>query len=118
MNNIINIFKLLSDETRLRIILLLKDEELCVCQITGILEISQPKASKALSKLRDLNLVTDTRKDKFVFYSLSENNPLLIYILDYLNSNIQTYSQLDEDNTRIQLKNGFLTNCGTSTIKL
>ncbi len=42
MNTLINTFKLLSDETRLRIILLLQQEELCVCQLTGILDISQP----------------------------------------------------------------------------
>jgi len=118
MNKIINIFKLLSDETRLRIILLLKDNELCVCQMTGILEISQPKASKALSKLRDLNLVTDTRKDKFVYYTLNQDNPFLIHILDYLNNNINLYTQLEEDKNRVSLKDDFLTNCASTTVKL
>ncbi len=84
MNTILNTFKLLSDETRLRIILLLNQEELCVCQLTGILDISQPKASKALSKLRDLNLVIDNRKEKFVYYSLNNNNPMMIHILEYV----------------------------------
>ncbi|MCH4889269.1 metalloregulator ArsR/SmtB family transcription factor [Acidaminobacter sp. JC074] len=118
MNNLINIFKLLSDETRLRIILLLKDNELCVCQMTGILNISQPKASKALSKLRDLNLVTDTRKDKFVYYTLNEDNPFLIHILDYLKNNINLYTQLEEDKNRVELKDEFLSNCASSIVKL
>ena len=67
MSQLINLFKLLSDESRLRIIMMLYHQELCVCQLTGILEISQPTISKNLSKLRDLNLVKDTRKEKFVF---------------------------------------------------
>ena len=72
MNNLTNIFKLLSDESRLRIIMMLFHQDLCVCQLTGILNISQPTVSKNLSKLRDLSLVIDTRKEKFVFYSLSK----------------------------------------------
>jgi Predicted transcriptional regulators len=64
MNKLINIFKILSDETRLRIIILLAQEELCVCQISGVLNVSQPKVSKSLSRLRDLNLVIDERKEK------------------------------------------------------
>ena len=70
MNQLINLFKLLSDESRLRIIMMLYHQELCVCQLTGILELSQPTISKNLSKLRDLNLVKDTRKEKFVLKNI------------------------------------------------
>lgn len=118
MNNLINVFKLLSDETRLRIIHLLADHELCVCQITGILEISQPKASKALSKLRDLNLVIDHRIDKFVYYKLNDNNKMLNHILDHIASDRDSYEQLQEDMTRVSLKEEFLTNCSTTTLKV
>jgi len=63
MNQLINIFKILSDETRLRIIMLLAQEDLCVCEMTGVLDVSQPKVSKCLSKLRDMNLVIDDRRE-------------------------------------------------------
>ena len=117
MNQLINVFKLLSDETRFRIILLLKDNQLCVCQITGILEISQPKASKALSKLRDLNLVTDERRDKFVYYTLNDDNPFIHYILDFVIDHMRDYKQLALDKERLALKTSFLTNCSTTQIK-
>jgi len=111
-------FKLLSDETRFRIIYLLSQEELCVCQITGILEISQPKASKALSKLRDLDLVSDERRDKFVYYKLNDKNQLIGHILSYLTSTINDYSQLESDINRLHLKESFLSKCSTSQFKL
>ncbi len=118
MNNLVSVFKLLSDETRLRIIMLLKDNQLCVCQLTGILDISQPKASKALSKLRDLNLVTDERKDKFVYYSLNDNHPLMINILEFIKGHINDYDQLEEDLSRLELRESFLTNCSTTILRV
>ena len=118
MNTIINTFKLLSDETRLRIILLLNQEELCVCQLTGILEISQPKASKALSKLRDLNLVIDNRQEKFVYYSLNHNNPMMMHILEYVDNNLSQYLQLTEDKSKLHLKESFLIKCSTTQLKV
>ena len=48
MNRLTNIFKLMSDETRLRIIMLLNRETLCVCEISGILNIPQPRISQNL----------------------------------------------------------------------
>ena len=81
MNQLTNIFKILSDETRLRIIILLYQEELCVCELSGILDVPQPKISKNLAKFRDMNLVVDERKDKFVFYSLKDENKVRINTL-------------------------------------
>ena len=53
MNQLTSIFKLLSDETRLRMMVLLFQQDLCVCEISGILEVPQSRVSKNLSKLRD-----------------------------------------------------------------
>lgn len=111
MNDLMNIFKVLSDETRLRVISLLFYEDLCVCEFSGILDIPQPKISKALSKLRDLNLVTDRRQDKFVFYSLKRGNELLIHILDYIANNVDKYPQLAIDKSNLPLAERFLNQC-------
>ncbi len=63
MDKLLNYFKLLSDETRLRIMVLLyHGGEFCVCQITGITGISQPNVSKHLARLRDMGLVKDEKK--------------------------------------------------------
>jgi len=107
MNDILKIYKLLSDETRLRVILLLLTESLCVCEICGILQIPQPKVSKSLSKFRDLSLVVDDRKDKFVFYSLAKNNPLFIETLNVILSSINDYPLLNEDQKRLTSKNDY-----------
>lgn len=111
MNKLITIFKLLSDETRLRILCLLYQEELCVCQLSGLLEAPQSRVSKNLSKLRDLNLVTDERKDKFVYYSLKRNNIMLEKILGLLLADIDKYPPLSEDKRRLSDKDVYLKQC-------
>lgn len=97
MNQLINIFKTLSDETRLRIVMLLHFDELCVCEIGGILDVPQPTVSKGLSKLRDLNLVTDTRREKFIYYKLREDNEVLKDIVSHISMNLKDYPVLQKD---------------------
>lgn len=111
MNSLINVFKILSDETRLRILMLLLEGELCVCEIYGILDESQPKVSKALSKLRDLDIVRDERKEKFVYYSLNKENDLLIEILNSIKEKIDLYPQLKVDKENICKKDEYLKSC-------
>ena len=57
MNQIVNVLKALSDETRLRIINLLYERELCVCDVMVILQISQAKASRHLINLKNAGLL-------------------------------------------------------------
>lgn len=111
MNKLTNIFKLLSDETRLRMIILLYQEELCVCELGGVLNIPQPRISQNLSKLRDLNLVVDERKEKFVFYSLKKENKILMDILNDIFSDFESYPQLIIDRDRLSDKETYLNQC-------
>lgn len=100
MKQLTNIYKILSDETRLRIIILLAQNELCVCEISAILKISQPNISKNLSKLRDLDLVISERKDKFMLYKLKTGNSILIRAVNDILENIENYPQLIVDQKR------------------
>jgi len=100
MKLLINVFKILSDETRLRIIILLAQNELCVCELSYILNVSQPNISKNLAKLKELNLVTSQRKEKFIFYQLKNNNIILTHILNDILENIEDYPQLVFDQSR------------------
>lgn len=111
------IYKLLSDETRLRVILLLSKDQLCVCELCGILEEPQPKISKILSKLRDLNLVTDERKEKFVFYTICKNNALLDSNIDFINNHLDDYPKLKEDNRRLAEKEKHIDACSLKALK-
>ena len=63
------LFKALSDETRLRIFLLLGRGELCVCQIQVALAMSQAKVSRHLTVLRHAGLVTARREGLWMYYS-------------------------------------------------
>jgi ArsR family transcriptional regulator len=66
------LFKSLADETRLRILwLLLAKDELCVCDIMGVLGITQSKASRHLRYLYHLGWVTDRREAVWMNYRLN-----------------------------------------------
>lgn len=71
--NTIQILKSLGDETRLRIVNILKDGALCVCEIEAILEITQSNASRHLNKLMTANIVNYYKEGKFIYYKLNQN---------------------------------------------
>lgn len=69
-------FRALSDPTRLRSLVLLEREgELCVCELTYALQTSQPKISRHLAYLRDAGLVADRRDGVWVHYRLRPELP-------------------------------------------
>ncbi len=70
MKNVSRLLKLLSDETRIRIVMLLARRELCVCQLMGVLGVSQPLVSRNLSLLSGAGFLDERREGKLVFYSL------------------------------------------------
>lgn len=68
------LFKVLADETRTRILHLLGQKELCVCDLAAVMEMSMPAVSHHLRLLRALRLV-ETRKDgKMVYYRLDDDH--------------------------------------------
>ncbi len=111
MERLTEIFKLLSDETRLRVVMLLAREETCVCEMSGVLGIPQPKVSKALSKLRDLGLVNDERKEKYVYYSIKPESKVLLGIAKDILDNIGDYPQLALDGKNLRFKERYSNSC-------
>ena len=77
MANGVQMLKALSDETRLRILHLLCQGELCVCRIEEILGVGQSRASRHLAHLRNAELVRDRREGQWVYYSLAQPQGLL-----------------------------------------
>ena len=63
-------FHALSDETRLRIIDLLRGGERCVCELTDALDAAQSRLSFHLKVLKDARLVTDRREGRWSYYAL------------------------------------------------
>ncbi len=72
----VQFFKCLADETRLRCIALLQLQgELCVCEMTEAMHISQPKLSRHLALLRSSGLLQDRRQGAWVYYRLHPQLP-------------------------------------------
>jgi ArsR family transcriptional regulator, arsenate/arsenite/antimonite-responsive transcriptional repressor len=70
MREIIKTFKVLSDETRLRVLNLILGRECCVCEIMQALNISQSKASRALTTLYDAGFLKLRKEGLWSLYSL------------------------------------------------
>jgi len=69
--------KALSDETRLRILCLLMDGELCVCDLMAVLQLPQSTVSRHLAYLKNAGWVDDRRCGVWMYYSIVENGSLL-----------------------------------------
>jgi len=100
MENLLDTFKCFSDETRLRIVMLLHNKELCVCELCNIMNVSQPKVSKHLSKLREVGIVKDERDAKWIFYYLNIEDEVFNELLDKIAKNISKYPVLQNDFNR------------------
>ena len=73
-----NLYKVFSDETRLKILNSLLYSELCVCDISEVLEMSHSSISHQLKILRDMKLVKTRKVGKSVYYSLIDDHILEI----------------------------------------
>jgi ArsR family transcriptional regulator, arsenate/arsenite/antimonite-responsive transcriptional repressor len=65
------LLKLLGDRTRLAILGLLQEKELCVGDMVELLGTSQPNASQHLRRLKSAGLVQETKRGQWVYYSLN-----------------------------------------------
>lgn len=81
MYNITQIFKALSDETRLKILSLMKEGEICVCDIAGTLNMTQPNISFHLSMLKEAGLIKDRKDGRWVHYSLNDSDMFKRFLL-------------------------------------
>lgn len=70
------LFRALADTTRLRTLVLLQREgELCVCELTHALDMIQPKISRHLALLREAGLVSDRRAGQWIYYRIHPGLP-------------------------------------------
>lgn len=66
------LFKALGDENRIRILNLVLNNELCVCELELILNISQSNASRHLNKLKSMGIISSSKNAQWVFYAVDE----------------------------------------------
>lgn len=86
MDKFTKIFKALSDKNRVRILKMLEQKELCVCEITEILGISISTVSSHLSILNDSGFISVRKEGKWVYAKVNRqsNNPVLHQVLAML----------------------------------
>lgn len=81
MQELVNVFKALSDETRLRIVKLLENGELCVCDIVAAMDMIQPKVSFHLAVLKEAGLIKDRKQGKWTHYSIADTDIFKRFLL-------------------------------------
>ena len=86
--NLSEFFKIFGDLTRIRIIQILSLQELCVCDIATILNISQSSTSHQLKILRQFGVAKPRKEGKMVYYSISDE-----HIKDIFNNGLDHISE-------------------------
>lgn len=100
MKELVNIFKALSDETRIKILaMLIWEGELCVCDFENVLEITQSKTSRHLRYLLHAGLLEDERRGIWVYYRFNQDMP------DYGKEMLNFIAKIINNKEFINLKN-------------
>jgi ArsR family transcriptional regulator len=74
MEDLLGVFKALSEETRLRILKLLEHGELCVCDIVAALDMVQPKVSFHLNALKEAGFLKDRKQGRWTHYRIDDSD--------------------------------------------
>lgn len=123
--DITNVIKIFADQNRLRILNILKNNELCVGEIQTLLNLKQSNVSRHLEKLYFLDIIKKQKKAQWVYYSLNDDFILKYNFIENLIFNdLENYKIYQSDinklnmyiNSKMNCKN--LRNCGFDFNKL
>ena len=81
MSDIVTIFKALADDTRVRVLKLLGNGELCVCEIAHALNLEQPRLSFHLRILKEAGIILDRRQERWIVYRLNDTDMFVRFLL-------------------------------------
>ena len=103
LRNTLQITKALADSHRLRILMLLQDGELCVCQIVEVFDLAMSTISKHLSILAAADLVVSRKEGRWAYYRLPDahNNKTIEAILQWLQTSLQGDEQIQKDHQKL-----------------
>ena len=104
LRDLMAVTKALSDENRVRIIMFLLEDELCVCQIIELLGLAPSTVSKHLSILKQAELIDSRKKGRWIYYRLPEEGvpEVVTQAIEWLHTSLGKDKQIQED--RKQLK--------------
>ena len=77
--NLANLYKILGDETRCKIVYCLKENEMCVCDLANVLSMTKSSISHQLATMKKFGIVKSEKRGKEVFYSLDDEHIFEIY---------------------------------------
>lgn len=78
LSNLADFFKVFGDGTRIKILFVLLQSEMCVCDLAQVLKMEQSAISHQLRVLKQMKLVNNRREGKTVFYSLADDHISLV----------------------------------------
>jgi len=109
MRNTVNLYKALSDPNRIRILMMLREGPLCVCEIVEILGLANSTVSKHLSILRNVNLIMDEKEGRWVDYRLSNDSESkdISFVLNHLSDQLQGDPLIESDQKQASSVNRF-----------
>ncbi|MBS4178363.1 winged helix-turn-helix transcriptional regulator [Bacillus sp. FJAT-49731] len=99
-----HIFKLFGDKTRLSMVKMLESHDYCVCEFVAVFKASQPAISQHIRKLKDVGLISETRRGQWIIYSLnkqSEYYPFVQHLLQQIPNQDYLLKELEEQGLRI-----------------
>jgi DNA-binding transcriptional ArsR family regulator len=103
MREALDITKALADEKRLRILMALVDGELCVCQITELLELAPSTVSKHMSILRQARLLEARKDGRWMYYRLAGRgaSQAVREAISWTRRNLADTSQINRDDKKL-----------------
>lgn len=105
LSTLVNISKALSDPNRLRALMALGTQELCLCQITELLNLAPSTVSKHMSVLKQAGLVTSRKDEKWVYYRITEPSSPEGNFVQTIYSLIEQDKTIKSDRLNLKSKN-------------
>ncbi|MCB2290031.1 metalloregulator ArsR/SmtB family transcription factor [Clostridium sp. CS001] len=109
---LVEVLKVLGDENRIRILNLLRDGELCVCEIESILELNQSNVSRHLTRLSSVKLIKSYKKAQFIYYTINDETiSNYEFIREILTSEVNKIEECTHDTKMLSLFKECNINC-------
>jgi len=102
MNNLVQFLKVLSDKNRIRIVKLLEQRKMCVCELAYVLDVTQPAVSRHLKRMKAVGLVEDERDGFWTNYYLTKNSEQTKKIISCLKQWLDGDRQLLDDLKKLE----------------
>ena len=97
ISRIEKILKIFADKNRIRIINLLGQRKMCVCELAHILGVTQPSVSRHLKKMKEAGLIEDEQDGFWTNYFLCQDSPWTADLLDYIRRWLKEDAVLSRD---------------------